>query len=99
MMKTVMRTALTIAAACVALLAITAATPVPDGLATPAAVAADASVPEAEATSHPCSAGVMGTCYEMEDATCVLWPPPGVEAEPYVKDDACDLSDDECVPE
>lgn len=98
-MKTVIRTTLTFTLACVALLAVTAATPVPDGLATPTAVAADVSVPEAEAASHPCSAGVMGSCYEMEDATCVLWPPPGVEAEPYEKEDACDLSDDECGPE
>ena len=55
--------------------AVTAATPVADGLTTPAAVAAETSVLETEAASHPCSIGLNGTCKDEEDSTCYMFNP------------------------
>ncbi len=61
----------------------------------PAPVAADAGIPDAVAASHPCATGLMGTCHDMENATCVLFDPNG-HSPPYVQDGACDGSDDDC---
>lgn len=80
------------------ILAVAAPVTVPAGLATPAPVAAEVSVPEAEAASSPCSEA-MGTCYDMDDATCYIWPPPGTGGDPIKQDDACDLNDAGCGPE
>ncbi len=95
MMKTVFRTALTFTMACLALLAITAASPAPDGLATPAAAAAETSVLETEAASHPCSTGVNGTCVDESGSTCYVFNPyfPGP---PIVQDEACNSDSNGC---
>ena len=85
-------------------LALAALVAVPAGLTTPAPVVAEvsvpeASVPEAESALALCSAEAMGSCYEMEKATCHIWPPPGVEGDPVKQEGACDLNDKGCGPE
>ena len=96
-MKTAIRTALTFTVACFLLLGVTAASPVPGEFTTPAPVAADLSVPDIEAASHPCSTGLMGTCQDVddEDMTCVLFNP-YLPSQPYVREGACDTASEGC---
>ncbi len=98
MMKTVISTALTFTVACWALLAVTAAAPVPDGLTMPATVAAEVSGLEAEAASHPCSTGLGGTCKDEEGSTCYIFNPhfPGP---PVRQEGACNSESNGCGEE
>ena len=97
-MKTTFRTTLTFTATCLALLAVTAASPVPDELATSAEVAAEASILETEAATHPCATGLSGTCKDEEGSTCYVYNPyfPGP---PTSQDGACNADTEGCGEE
>jgi len=75
------------------MLAVAVLVTVPAVLTSPASLGADA-VPEVDEASHPCATGLMPTCLDMTEATCVIFNPYG--GPPYVLDDACDSDSPAC---
>ena len=93
--RRVTQTTVTFVVAYLALVAITAATPVTDGPTTPAPVTTEASLPEAEAASPACGTAGMPTCEFEPDAICI------VQVGPFLVtvSPACDWASPGCGPE